>query len=503
MADYTDLEKFFAQKDYKVILVADAEPFVHKKKKDEITVAVPAGGVATAFGPVAKASHALFVARGKTDADKETVDKKGLVQDPTGSYTLKRIFLTKEQMDDYYFGFANQTLWPLCHVAFERPGYSWKWYEGFKAVNEKFAKAIKDEIKGKTLIWLNDYQLSLVPKFLNKPKDTMIGMFWHIPWPTWEVFRTLPQQKEILESLLACDFIGFHRGYQARNFIHCVERELEARVDLETNRIYYNKHVTTVRALPMGIDADTVISLVDKAQPSPLVHSFIRNIFHIRRPTNIVDQLFATKKVLLGIDRLDYTKGLRVRLEAVDKFFAANPQYRGKVTYLSILAPSRQEIPAYAHLKREVLSLANDINKKYGRRNWRPVQVLFGTFSREKVINMYSKAAVCLVTPLDDGMNLVSKEFVAAASVSRKPGMIVLSQFAGSAIDLTRAVIVNPYDTTAMAQAIKQALEMPEKERKDRIHTMTATLQERNVYTWALDFLKDTEQAAKDQRSTT
>lgn len=498
MANYQDLENFFSQKDYRYILVADAEPFVHKKKKDEISVDIAAGGVATAFGPIAKASHALFIARGKTTADKEVVDKKGIIRDPENTYSLKRLFFSEQQMQDYYYGFANQTLWPLCHVAFERPNYSWKWYEGFKAVNERFAKAIKEEIKGKTFIWLNDYQLSLVPKYLGRQKDTVIGMFWHIPWPTWEVFRTLPQQHEILESLLTCDFIAFHRGYQARNFIHCVERELEARVDLETNRIYYNKHVTTVRALPMGIDVDNVKSLVDPHQPSPRVQSLFRKIFRIKRQTTLIEQLFAKQKVLLGVDRLDYTKGLRVRLEAIDQFFEKNPQYRGKVTYLSILAPSRQEIPAYAELKREVLSMVNEINKKYARRKWRPIQLIFGTFSREKVINFYSKAAVCLVTPLDDGMNLVSKEYIAAASVTKKPGMIVLSKFAGSAIDLTRAIIINPYDTTAMAEAIKQALEMPEKEKKERVNAMANVLGDRNVYSWALDFMKDAEHAARD-----
>lgn len=491
MSNFSDLESFFDKTKYKLILAADAEPFVHKKIKKDVGIEIPAGGVATTFDPIARATHAIFVARGKTTEDKEVSDRKGIVSDPTNSYTLKRLFFSEEELQKYYYGFANQTLWPLCHVAFQQPKFSWTWYEGFKKVNERFAKAIKEQIKGKTFIWLNDYQLSLVPSYLGKNKDTVIGFFWHIPWPTWEVFRILPQKKQILESLLLCDFIAFHRGYQARNFLRCVERELEARIDAETHEIFYNKHTTTVTNLPMGIDTTAIDNLVSE---KPL--SFLGKLFGKKRDT-IGEEFFAKEKVLIGVDRLDYTKGLPQRLEAIDNFFATYPAYIGKVTYLSVLALSRQEISAYASLKKEVIDLVHTINTKYARRGWEPIHLMMQTYPREEIVELYKRAAVCLVTPLDDGMNLVSKEFVTAASLSKTPGMLVLSQFAGSAIDLTRALIVNPYDTKEVARAIKQALDMSDKEKKTRIDSMRGKLDDRNLYDWALDFFKQTLAAAR------
>lgn len=497
MATFVDLENFFKQKDYRFIIAADAEPFTNKIVRNQPHVSIAAGGVATAFGPVAKASQAIFVARAKTPEDKQTVDKNGKIQDPTGTYTLKRLFVTEEEMEDYYFGFANQTLWPLCHVSFQKPIFSHKWFEGYKKINERFAKAIKDEMKGNTFIWLNDYQLAMVPHFLGTNKQTAIGFFWHIPWPTWETFRILPQKKEILESLLKCDFIAFHRGYQMRNFLRCVERELEARIDLETNRIHYNKHVTTVGNLPMGIDTDIVRDEIEPDTGKGFVQTLFGSLLPNKKYENPIDALFGKGKILLGVDRLDYTKGLELRLDALDTFYEKYPKFIGKVSYISILALSRQEIPTYANLRKSILEKVNKINQKYQRRRWQPIYVVMGSFSRKQIINFYKHAEVCLVTPLDDGMNLVSKEFVIATSLSHHPGMLILSQFAGSAIDLTDALIVNPYDTQEVARTIKTALEMSEKEKKQRIFTMTSILDDRNLYNWVIDFMKETRDASK------
>lgn len=496
-----DLVDFFAGKPYKLILVADAETFVNKKNKNgEIVSEIPAGGVAVAFDPIASASHGLFIGRGKTEEDKQVMHNKGKITSPDNSYTLKRLFFPTDLLHEYYEGFSNQTLWPLCHVAFESPIFSSHWYKGFKQVNETFAKAIKEELKEKTLVWINDYQLSLVPHFLGRQKDTMIGFFWHIPWPTWEVFRILPQKKEILESLLHCDFIGFHRGYQARNFLRCVERELEARIDLETNKVYYKNHITTVKNLPMGVDTDVIKSLI---KPIPK-KSLIARILHRDKPNEnetIIDRLFATSKVMLGVDRLDYTKGLTLRFQAIDKFFDEFPHYREKVSYVSILAPSRQDIPSYILLKEHMITAIKAINQKHATKHWQPINLVTGIFSRSDIMNFYSQAALCLVTPRDDGMNLVSKEFVMSASTVDNPGMLVLSQFAGSAIDLTQSLIVNPYDIDEVVAAIKKGLEMPTKEKRQRIQTMASILEQRNVYKWAADFINETESAAKENQT--
>jgi len=504
MYNFGDLKTFFSHKDYKLIIAADAEPFVDKKNKDnQIEAEVPAGGVAVAFDPLARSSGCLFVARGKTPEDKKTVDSHNKVQNPDKSYVLKRLFFSEKDTFDYYYGYSNQTLWPLCHVAFERPIFSDEWFKGFQKVNEVYARSIKEELKGKTLIWLNDYQLSLVPKYLGKTRDTVIAFFWHIPWPTWEVFRILPQKKEILESLLLCDFIGFHRGYQARNFLQCVERELEARIDRETNKVYYKNHVTTVSNLPMGVDTDVIKSLVEPEENKGIMKTLLSKAFGLisQNTESSIEKIFQNNKVMLGVDRLDYTKGILLRLQAINLFFQKYPQYRGKVSYIGILAPSRESIPSYISLKKDMFDLIETINKKYQTKHWVPVNLIIQTFSRKEIMNWYKKANICLVTPLDDGMNLVSKEFVIAATQSKNPGMLILSQFAGSAIDLTAALIINPYDLDEVAEAIKKGLDMSGKERKERMMSMQQILDERNVYEWARDFLRASETAAKENRT--
>lgn len=510
MTTFQNLEEFFLDKEYKVIIAADAEPFVHKlDKNNDMVVEIPAGGVAVAFDPLARASKATYVGRGKTKEDKEVLDKTGKVKSPDGTYQLKRLFFSPNDTYDYYFGFSNQTLWPLCHVAFERPIFSNSWYQGYERVNQRFAQAIKEEIKGlpagrqgKTLVWLNDYQFSLVPKYLGHPKDAIIALFWHIPWPTWEIFRILPQKKEILESLLLCDCIAFHRGYQARNFLQCVERELEARIDLETNKVYYKKHVTTVKNFPMGIDTDIIKSLVNVEPSSTLVSNIIKQTLGTpKSEESLVDKVFQDQKVILGTDRIDYTKGILLRLQALDLFFGKYQQYKGKVSYVGIMAPSRSEIPSYIALKDQMISLAKTINDKYSTPNWQPIHLVTGVFSRREIVNAYRKASVCLVTPLDDGMNLVAKEFVMASVFSDNPGMLVLSQFAGAAIDLTSSVIVNPYNIENTAEAVKKALEMSPKEKKERISAMATILDERNVYNWAMNFITEAEHAARENRA--
>ncbi|HEX7042135.1 MAG TPA: trehalose-6-phosphate synthase [Patescibacteria group bacterium] len=509
MTDFIDLENFFKKFDRKLILAADAEPIVHKKEKGKIITQIPAGGVGVALEPIARASNAIYVARGKDEIDKEVLNKNNeVILNPNtrNEFLLKRLFFKDEDFNSYYYGFANQTLWPLCHVAFSRPEFNPDWFEGYKKVNKGYADAIKPYIKQKSLIWINDYQLALVPSFLNKPKDTLIGLFWHIPWPTWEIFRILPQKKEILESLLMCDYIAFHRGYQAQNFIRTVEREFEARVDHETNRLFYKNHATTVTSLPMGIDTDRIKDTLSPYQGESIITTVVKSLLGINnkneqlpkeKDTKEIDEFFSKNKVILGVDRLDYTKGLKLRLRALSLFFEKNPKYIGNVSYLGVLSPSREKIPAYERLKKEVFALEKDINEKYKRKDWQPIHLVSGVYNRPEILSLYKKAQVALVTPLDDGMNLVSKEFIVAASTSQDPGVLILSQFAGSSIDLTQSLIINPYDIKEVADAIKKALEMPKSERIKTTEQMERTLEERNVYSWAMKFIKETEETAE------
>lgn len=496
---YYKLQDFFNNRKIRMIMAADAEPRTTQLEGKKTISLIPPGGVAVALDPVAKASGAVYVGRGKNEDEKKVLDRnnKMEVKDQDGNYTLKRIFMDEKEMDGYYYGFSNQTLWPLCHVAFEKPQFRQEWYEIFKKINHRFAAAIKEEIKGKTVIWLNDYHLSLVPKYLSRPKDSIVAMFWHIPWPTWEAFRILPQKEEILESLLSCDFIAFHRGYQVRNFLNTIKRELEARIDYETGRVFFNKNVTYVKNLPMGIDTDVVGSILNT--DDSLIGKIAKKLVNadIETDTSKRFDSFFNNKVIIGVDRLDYTKGLILRLIALDKFFEKNKQYLEKVTYIGIIAPSREKIASYSKLWEDVSKWQEKINTKYGTAKWQPIKLIHEMLSRDVILNLFKKSQVCLVTPLDDGMNLVSKEFVMASSFARNPGMLVLSQFAGSAIDLTDAIIVNPYCIEDVADAIKKALEMDRFTKVKIIEKMKKTLEERNVYVWAEEFMQNTLTSSK------
>jgi trehalose 6-phosphate synthase len=502
MVTFSDLQSFFKQQQRKLIIVADGEPYVSVLRKGKMVLEMHAGGVAVALDPIARATNALYIARAKSEEERSVLDKKNkmVVGGAEDKYTLKRLFFSEQEFDDYYFGFSNQVIWPLCHVAFEQPILNDKWLEGYKQVNQKYAQAIKEELNGKNFVWINDYQLAMVPYYLGKPKDTVVGMFWHIPWPTWEIFRILPYKKEILISLLSCDFLAFHRGYQARNFLNTVERELEVRIDQETQQVYFNKHVTTVKHLPLGIDTDVVKALVkseEKQTPTVLTKAVKFLLGTEEKEEHPFDWYFKKYKVILGVDRLDYTKGIPNRLRAIKKFFEKNPQYIGKVVYLGIIAPSREKIPSYKKIRQEIRDLAANINETYAKKNWKPINLIYDLFKREDMINFYRKADVCMITPLDDGMNLVSKEFVIASSLSHNPGMLVLSQFAGSAIDLTEALIINPYDTRETANAIKQGLEMKVSEKVKRIKHMADMQEDKNVYEWGYDFIKEAIQSAR------
>jgi trehalose 6-phosphate synthase/phosphatase len=500
MVAFADLKDLSITQGYNIIIAADGEPVSSVIKKDGVVAQVPAGGVAMVLDPIAKATNATYIARAKKDEERIPLDKndKMMVGNADGNYILKRLFINEEDLEGYYFGFANQTLWPLCHVAFEEPQFHAEWFEQYKRVNQVYADSIKAEIKGKSLVWIHDYQLAMVPSMLNHPKDTIIGMFWHIPWPTWEVFRVLPYKKEILTSMLASDFLAFHRNYQARNFLDTVERELEARIDQETQQVHYNNHVTTVRSLPLGLDIDVVKSMVHVQEEETPLSKTIRDLFGIEeKKEHPLQWYFEKYKVIFGVDRLDYTKGIRQRLQALDAFFERNPQYIGKVVYLGIIAPSREKIASYKKVRKEAKELEASINAKYGTKNWKPLHLLHVLFNREDILNFYHSADICLVTPLDDGMNLVSKEFVVASSMSTDPGMLVLSQFAGSATDLTGAIIVNPYDKVDVADGIKEALEMKPAEKKTRINSMAEMLEEKNVYDWGYTFIRDAIQSAK------
>lgn len=504
MTSFFDLKNYFSEEKFdRVIIVSEAEPKkTIKTPTGGYDTTTSAGGVSVALEPVARASNAIYIGRAREIIEKEVLDKndKLVIPHRDGNYTLKRLFFDERTVDGYYSGFSNQTLWPLCHVSFEKPQFEASWYEDYKTVNKAFAEAIQAEIKGRTLVWINDYQLSLVPLFLGAQKETTVGMFWHIPWPTWEVFRILPWKKDILWSLLSTDFLAFHRNYQAQNFLRTVDQELAVRVEHETKRVFFNDHITTVTHLPMGIDVEVIEDELEQSSENTFLGKIIRSSLGIEEKTHPLDSYFAKYKVIIGVDRLDYTKGLPKRLEAIEMFFETYPEWIGKAIYLGIIAPSRESISSYQEVKRMVDELEKRINKRFGVKGWQPLHLLHASYQREEVLYLYRKAHVCLVTPLDDGMNLVSKEYIVASSKSADPGMLVLSQFAGSAIDLTEALLVNPYNKQEVSESIQRALAMPKQEKIERLTYMIETLRERNMYEWAINFIKGTSIAGRHKR---
>lgn len=483
MTTFADLVKYVKKnlKSSQFFIVTNREPYEHNKTPDGIKSSKTAGGVHTLLDLVAQATNAIYVAHGSGNADKNVVNNHNIVPIPpkNNSYLLKRIFLTKKEVDNYYYGFSNQTLWPLSHAVFVKPEFNAVWWETYQAVNRKFADAILEEMGDKpAFVWVNDYQLALLPKMLkDSGKNIKIGTFWHIPWATYEIFRVNPWGKEILNGLLGSDFIGFHRGYQSQNFIQCVQRMIEAQIDFDQSQITFKDHVTKVESLPAGIDYQEIIDIKKEAK------STLKK--QLNRSLGISLQYLA-----VGVDRLDYTKGLIERFKMIDRFLEKYPMFQEKFSYYGVMPYSRTHIPAYRSYAKSVTDLCDKINWKYSRNDWEPIYLNFDGIPREKVIEYYKNADLCLVTPLDDGLNLVAKEYV--LSCEEESGMIVLSKFAGAANDLRHAVLINPYDIEQGADAIYQALTMSSKDKKERNLKMREDLKSKNIYQWAIDFIGKT-----------
>jgi trehalose 6-phosphate synthase len=489
MSMLDSLKAFARSLDGKVIIAADGQTRTHRREGGRLVESVPAGGVGMALDRVSQVLHATYITRARTPEDREVTDEEGktTVRGTDGAYTLRRIEVSEEQTDQYYFGFSNQSLWPLFHPAFEKPVFERSWYEGYVTVNRRFADAVNAEIEGRAVVWVNDYQLALVPGMLERDEDVALAFFWHIPWPSWELFRILPYRRELLESLLCCDFIGFHTVEYARNFLSAVQSELDARVDERTLTVQYEGRRIRLGALPIGVDSDVIREQIEREELADAPQE---------SPAAQFAGLCDHQAVILGADRLDYTKGIRERLEALDRFFERYPACLGRATYVGIMSPTREAIPAYQELKDAVVALADQINAKYARDGWEPLCMVYEGMPREEIIRLYGCARVCLVTPLADGLNLVAKEFVAAASGVDDPGMLVLSEFAGAAEELRQAILINPFDPDGVAEGIAEALSMHQDERLRRIERMAVRIDRDNVYVWAEAILRRTIAAA-------
>ncbi|MEW6170449.1 MAG: trehalose-6-phosphate synthase [Candidatus Omnitrophota bacterium] len=459
-----------------LFIVSNREPYMHiiNETTGMLDCVRPASGVVTALDPIMRACGGTWIAHGSGNADKKFVNSKDKLGVPPqdNRYILKRIWLSKEEEDGYYYGFANEGLWPLSHITHTRPIFRESDWQMYKKVNQKFANSILEELPAKNpFIFIQDYHFTLLPRMIKEKRpDAIIALFWHIPWPNPENFSTCPYQEQILEGMLACDLIGFHVQNHCNNFLDTANRLLEARVDTEKFSIVQHEKETFIKAFPISVDIDSISEDVSKIENNKI--EAIRKEFDLEN-----------KIVILGVDRIDYTKGINERILAIDRFLEKYPQYKNKFVFIQLAAPSRTHIKRYHDLMAEIDELAEKKNWKYSEGNWKPIIYLKRHFSPEEIMPYYKLADICIVSSLHDGMNLVAKEYI--SSKFDLNGVLILSRFTGAARELTDAVQINPYAIEEFADTIKVAIEMPQEEKRKRIENMRKVISENNIYRWA------------------
>jgi len=463
----------------RLVLVSNREPYIHKRSKRGIKSERGPGGLVAGLDPVMRLIGGLWVAWGSGNADFAiTAEGSPLGVPPDDPrYELKRVRLSAYEVNNYYYGFANRTLWPLFHYMLGRITFERRYWNAYRRVNDKFAQAILEEQCPSDIVLVNDYHLCLVPGCLREGGSAArIGFFNHIPWPPWETFRALPWRREILLGMLGADVIGFHISSYVGNFLRCVENELSLPVDWEEGAVKLPTHWARVSAFPLGIDYGEMAA-------SAREREIIKGAARIKKRVK-------TEHLILGVERLDYTKGIPERLLAFERFLHRYPSYRGKVTMIQKASPSRRKVREYQELKREVDRLVGWINGRFQRLDWIPVHYLYQNLPFRQLISLYLAADVGLVTPLVDGLNLVAKEYVAANAKS-KDGVLILSEAAGAAQELSEALIVNPYDIWEMAQAIRVALTMSPAEKRRRMEALVKRVREHNIYWWLEELLRE------------
>jgi len=464
-------------KDQKIFMVSNREPYIHTKVKNEISYSVPASGVVTALEPVMAACGGIWIARSFGNADKETADKEGKLMVPPDDpkYTLKRVWLTEKEAHGHYVGFSNEAIWPLCHMAHTRPIFRKEDWVEFRRVNNKFAQALLAEIKDieRPLVLVQDFHFALLPHIVKASRpDARICLFWHIPWPSAESFSICPWRKEILEGMLGADVLGFHTQQYCNNFIDTVGKELESLVDLERFTITRDDHNTRIKPFPISI---------------AFTNSDTEKIESVNR--SILEKLgVKTKYIGLGVDRLDYAKGILERLKGVEFLLDSYHEYREHFTFIQIAPLSRQEVAKYREYSQSIIEECDRINKKFSVGSWKPIVLETNHYTHEKLEQLYRLANICLITSLHDGMNLVAKEYVAARNDNA--GVLILSQFTGAARDLNGAILVNPYSAEQISEAVHKALIMPRTEQEQRMRTMREAVKNYNVYRWSAELIK-------------
>jgi len=502
--------------DGKLFVVSNREPYMHQRRGGETECIVPPSGLVTAIEPILQACDGTWIAHGSGNEDTAFVDVHDRLRVPPDEmrYTLRRVWLSPEEEAGYYEGFSNEGLWPLCHIAHQRPTFragDWKHYQN---VNRKFAEVLLEEMSGtkNPVVFVQDYHLALLPRIVKHARpDARVAIFWHIPWPNAEAFGICPWQAELLDGLLGSDVIGFHLQSHCNNFLDTVDRVLEARTDWDHFSIRRKGHLSAVRRYPISVawdehesavpsrsaeqDADAIGVETKPAVGMPSIHGHENGAMAFgNEPAITTGQLHRElgiegKRLLLGVDRMDYTKGIVERLVAFEHLLDEHAWFLEQIVFVQIASPSRTRIPSYAALRVQVEETVERINRRFQTSRWKPVILIQRQCSHEEVTRFYRAADLCLVTSLHDGMNLVAKEFVAA----RKDcdGVLVLSRFTGAAQELRDALIVNPYDVEQVSEAIRTGLQMSRNERRLRMERMRQHVKEHNVYRWASNVLTD------------
>jgi len=464
-----------------VIVVSNREPYIHVRRGDAIDVRRPASGLVTALEPIMRACSGTWIAHGSGSADRDVVDRHDRIAVPPDrpGYQLRRVWLTEAEEAGYYYGFANEGLWPLCHIAHVRPTFRTKDWEQYAKVNRKFARTVAEESTSEDpIVLVQDYHFALLPRMVRDllPAATIIT-FWHIPWPNPEAFAICPWREELIDGLLGSSILGFHTQFHCNNFVDTVDRQLEARVDRETFTVSYRRALTAVKRYPISIEWPASPDLI--AKPVVQCRSDVRQRHHL--PDD--------HAIGIGVDRLDYTKGIEERLRAVERLLEQQPEWIGRFTFVQIAAPTRGSIDEYQRYQARVRATVARVNQRFTQNKHPPIILLATHHEPAEIYEYYRAADLCVVSSLHDGMNLVAKEFVGARDDER--GVLVLSQFTGAARELPEAIIVNPYNVDECATALLAALAMPDREQRARMRLMRGLIREFNVFRWAGRMLID------------
>ncbi|WP_232687133.1 bifunctional alpha,alpha-trehalose-phosphate synthase (UDP-forming)/trehalose-phosphatase [Halobacterium zhouii] len=465
-----------------LLVASNRKPYSFDRDDDgDVTVSKPAGGLTSALDPIVQRLSGTWVGWGSGDADFDVADERGCIEVPPEDpeYTIQCLHLNDREVEGYYYGYSNQVLWPLCHGMPSRANFDGEFWRFYQQVNETFADALVDRADAEDpVVWFQDYHLALAPRLVREQlPDAFLTQFWHIPWPSWSTFQTCPQHRELLEGLLANDLLGFHDEAYVEAFCECVEAAFEdATVDVDAGTVTYDGHTTRIECHPLGIDAEQFSEMAESEESAGFWSEF-------------AGDHDLGERVAVGVDRLDYTKGILQRLDALERLWERQPERRGELTYVQKASESRSQIDEYRELQCEVERRVGELNDRFGTEKWTPVVYTTDHYSRTELAALYRNADVALVSPLRDGMNLVAKEYV--ASQVEHDGALVLSAFAGATQSLgDDALVVNPNDVEEFATTIEAALSMPERTRTRRMRALRRRVHDEDNDAWVADQLE-------------